>query len=64
MKLDLEKGAPDGDQAKAGEVDEVKRAASAVDLEASVSAQAVARGHHMSAVFHARRRDALNVTAL
>jgi hypothetical protein len=45
----------EGMQAKAGEVDEVKRAALAADLEASVSVQAVARGHHTSAVFHAKR---------
>ena len=55
MKGDLEKGAPDGVQAKVGEVDEVKREALVEDLGASVSAQAVARGHHTSAVFHAKR---------
>ena len=45
----------DGVQAKAAEVDEVKRAALGEDLGASVSAQAVAREHHTSAVFHAKR---------
>lgn len=56
--MDLEKGAPDGDQAKASEVDEVKKAASAADLEASVSAQAVARGHRMSVACRAIRPSA------
>ena len=42
-------------QAKVGGVDEVKGAALAADLEASASVQAVARGHHTSAVFHAKK---------
>ena len=42
-----------GVQARAVEVDVAKRVV--VDLVASVSAQAVARGHHTSAVFRALR---------
>ena len=52
MGRDLEKVVPHGVQGKAVEV---KRAALVEDLGASVSAQAVARGHHTSAVFHAKR---------
>ena len=52
VKGDLEKGAPDGVQAKVGEV---KREALVEDLGASVSAQAVAKGRHTNAVFHAKR---------
>lgn len=47
-------------QARAAEVDEVKRAALGEDLGASVSAQAVARGQHTSAVFRAIRFSAQN----
>jgi hypothetical protein len=42
-------------QAKAAEVDVAKRGGVVGDLVASVFAQAVARGHHTSAVFHALR---------
>ena len=52
MKRDLEKGAPDGVQAKA---EEVKREALVGDLVASVSAPTVAKGRHTSAVFPAKR---------
>jgi hypothetical protein len=44
-----------GVQAKAAEVDVAKRGVLVGDLVASVSAQAVARGHHTSAVFRALR---------
>ena len=44
-----------GVQARAVKVDVAKRGVVVVDLLASVSAQAVARGHHTSAVFHALR---------
>jgi len=44
-----------GVQARAAEVDVAQRGVLVGDLVASVSAQAVARGHHMSAVFLALR---------
>ena len=44
-----------GVQARAVEVDVAKRGVLVVDLVASVSAQAVARGQHTSAVFHVMR---------
>jgi len=44
-----------GMQARAVEVDVAKRGVLVGDLVASVSAQAVARGHHTSAVYHALR---------
>jgi len=44
-----------GVQARAAEVDVAKRGVLVGDLVASVSAQAVARGHHTSAVSHALR---------
>jgi len=44
-----------GLQARAVEVDVAKRGVLVVDLVASVSVQAVARGHHTSAVFRALR---------
>ena len=47
-------------QARAAEADEVKRAVLVEDLEASVSAQVVAQGHHTSAVFRAIRFSAQN----
>ena len=55
MERDPEKVTPDGVQAKAAEVDAAKKKALVEDLVASVSAQAVARGHHTSAVFPALR---------
>ena len=55
MERDPEKVTPDGVQAKAAEVDAVKRGVLVGDMVASVSAQAVARGHHTSVVFHAVR---------
>lgn len=57
-----------GVQARAAEVDVAKRGVLVGDLVASVSAQAVARGHHTSAVFHAliravpiRREDCMQL---
>ena len=44
-----------GVQARAAEVEVAKRGVLVGDLVASVSAQAVARGHHTSAVSHALR---------
>ena len=44
-----------GVQARGVEVDVAKRGVLVGDLVASVSAQAVARGRHMSAVFRALR---------
>jgi hypothetical protein len=55
VERDPEKVTPDGVQAKAAEVDAVKRGVLVGDMVASVSAQAVARGHHTSVVFHAVR---------
>ena len=54
----------DGVQAKAAEVDEVKRAALGEDLGASVFVQAAARGHHMSVVCRAIRPSAQNAAQL
>jgi hypothetical protein len=59
-----------GVQARAAEVDVAKRGVLVGDLVASVSAQAVARGHHTSAVFHAliravpiRREDCMQLNS-
>jgi len=62
--MDLEKGAPDGDRAKVAEEDEVKRAALLGDLEASVFAQAAARGHHMGVACRAIKPSAQNAARL
>jgi hypothetical protein len=63
VERDPEKVTSDGVQAKAAEVYAVKRGVLVRDLVASVSAQAVAREHHTSVVFHAVRRAVPNAVA-
>ena len=60
MLRDPEEMMPGRVQARAVEVDVAKRGGLVGDLVASVSAQAVARGHHMSVACRAIRPSAQN----